>query len=340
MRSYAERLFVRPLLRHLLALLFAGVSLVFSAALFADDPPHNTTVVNYSLFAKAGAISSTSSSTDGGPPSAQEDSGIIEVVGGYVQASALSDFFAGRGPPLTSPVAVSSSIQFNGVNAQATASLGYTIGLDVIDALWYSLPGATPPPVNMAAILVINNDIMGDTTDAGVVIAGAVDSFASLKVSNWQGPLLYRSMSVCGVTVGSCIADNVNSVGDYFVDDIGVVLDGLLAWESLYVEMYASANFYGNLGSKAGGQSTARARGSATAVADPIFQIDPTFFYEIDGLLRPATDFFQLSVSEGINYIGPGPTDGPPSGSVPEPTTLALIGLSLAGLGIRRKKQA
>ena len=62
----------------------------------------------------------------------------------------------------------------------------------------------------------------------------------------------------------------------------------------------ASVNYFGNIFN---GQAP---DALITAFADPLFSIDPNAFFDFGGGdVRPATEFFELSVSPGIAVIGP-----------------------------------
>ena len=64
----------------------------------------------------------------------------------------------------------------------------------------------------------------------------------------------------------------------------------------------------------------------ADASVDPFIFVDPDFLASNPG--------YTVTVSDGINNAPP------TTGAAPEPATLALLGLGLAGLGFMRRRRA
>jgi hypothetical protein len=179
----------------------------------------------------------------------------------------------------------------------------------------------------LSASTVYSLAIIGPDT-GGISIPVLIQGVISLQASGLasaSGSLFVNSTDNIQELAASYVCSPLQNIGDNMCGAMTVsggfgISPGVVYTVSMDVSLHADSNYYGN-----GGQWWT---GTAMAYVDPSIYIDPSF---------ANAGAYQIIVSEGVG--NPPPTFGDPaSTSVPEPGSLAVVGVGLVGLGLLTRR--
>jgi hypothetical protein len=280
--------------------------LVFVPSSVIAQPPQNEGVTNWILGAQAGGAQDNYNFLTDGPP---VRTSVFAEAPNAVIDYAFAQFTGGDRTTTTGPAVSAYASSSNGNQVHATGQANYVIGLDVTDSSYTNANNNTSPPDIFVSYKLQGSITLSDflRADGGGTIAGTASFFASAKAFIPQvGNIFLQTLplSVSTFEAFQSLPPGTPPGNEVFNDsrDSGTVLTSFSPrpGERIFVEILASVNYFGNIFNNQAPDT------AVAASADPLFWIDPDAFYDFGGGdIRPATDFFQLSVSPGIDFIGP-----------------------------------
>ena len=287
----------------LLSLLLVLVS-VPSSVIAQTLPPQNEGVTQWILSVTAGGVQDNFNLIQDSPPTryqveAESPTSAFDTASAEVIVGGVWDLTTG-------PAVVAHAKSGNGSSVNANAQATYVIGADVLDFSYTTAINYVFPPDVFVAFTLGGTVVLSDyvRNDGTGIIPGEASFIAEATINIPGVSTLYRSVAEIVTT-----HDAFGSLPPGYEDDFftrsnatGSIIRALSVrpGERIQVQLMASANYFGNT------YDNQAPNGQAIATADPLFWFDPDVFYEFEnGDIRPASDFFQLSVSPGINVIGP-----------------------------------